>query len=192
MGVHRYGSLGKPVDMPGNKISIVGYDGAERPSGETGEIVVSGPSLMSGYFNAPEATEEVMGDGTFHTGDVGYFDEEGYLYISGRKKEIIIVHGFNVLPTEVEGVLCTHPDVLEAAVVGKPDPHSGECVVAHVVRKPGATVSAADLVALARKRLAPYKVPRDVKFVEKLPKTSVGKVDRAALRGEKGAQRPVS
>jgi long-chain acyl-CoA synthetase len=145
---------------------------------------------MTGYLNAPEATREVMRDGTFHTGDVGFFDKEGYLYISGRKNEIIIVHGFNVLPTEVESVLFIHQDVQEAAVVGEPDPHSGERVMAFVVRKPGATVTADELIALARNQLASYKVPRDITFVDVLPKTSVGKVDRAALRGEKQSSRP--
>ncbi len=182
VGVHRAGSLGKPVPMPGHSVRVVGDDGNDAPVGQVGEIVIGGPSLMLGYYRDSAATAEVLREGWLYTGDLGRFDEKGYLYIVGRKKDVIIVHGFNVLPAEVESVLAGHPEVKEVAVVGETHPHSGESVVAYVVREPGSSVAASALVELARAGLADYKVPREIRFVADLPRTASGKVARSALR----------
>jgi len=184
VGVHKVGSLGKLVDMPGHRVRVVDAEGNEVPVGQVGEILIGGPSLMLGYYRDEAATNEILRDGWLYTGDLGKFDHDGYLYIVGRKKEVIIVHGFNVLPAEVESVLSEHPAVNGVAALGEPHPRSGECVVAYVVLQPGATVVGDELVEFARGRLAEYKVPREVRFVPELPKTASGKTDRSALRGK--------
>jgi long-chain acyl-CoA synthetase len=181
-GIHRAGSLGKPVSMPGMNVRVVDQRGADVPVGDVGEIVISGPCLMLGYYRDKAATDEMLRDGWLYTGDLGKFDKEGYLYIVGRKKDIIIVHGFNVLPGEVESALARHPGVKQVAVIGEPHPHSGECVVAYVVRGLDSEVTQKELIEQIRGVLAEYKVPREIRFVQDLPKTSIGKISRGALR----------
>ncbi len=181
-GVHKLGSLGKPVSMPGHKVRVVDQHGDDVRTGEIGEILVSGPSLMLGYYKDDAATAAVLRDGWLYTGDLGRFDEEGYLYIAGRKKDIIFVHGFNVLPAEVESVLASHPAVSQAAVIAEQHPRSGECVVAYVVCSENANVTENELIEYARHKLAEYKVPRKILFLADMPKTNSGKIARDALR----------
>jgi long-chain acyl-CoA synthetase len=137
---------------------------------------------MKGYLNDDEQTAYALRDGWLHTGDVGKFDEDGYLYIVDRMKDLIIRGGFNVYPRDVEDALLQHPDVIQAAVVGRPDDESGEEVVAVVAVRPGSTVTGADLVAWASTRLTKYKYPREIRVVDAVPLTSVGKTDRKAVR----------
>ena len=147
-----------------------------------GEICIRTPSLMTGYWHDPEATAAAVRDGWFHTGDVGHLDDDGYLFIVDRLKDVIIRDGFNVYPRDVEEALMRHPDVAVCAVVGRPDVDSGEEVVAFVQLCPGATVTPSDLVAFAREHLSAVKYPREVHLIDQLPLTSIGKLDRKALR----------
>lgn len=177
------GSAGLPY--PGTEISIRDGDDRELPVGVTGEICVRGPQVMAGYWNRPEETARAMTeDGYFRTGDVGSFDADGYLRISDRKKDMILVSGFNVFPNEVEAVLLAHPKVLEAAVVAWPDEHSGEVPAAFVVRR-DPTLTEAELVAFCAAELTAYKRPKRIEFRDQLPKTPVGKILRRALRDER-------
>ncbi len=176
----RLGSVGKPV--PGVEVRIEGPDGDELPAGEDGEICVRGPVLMTGYWNAPEATAQTLRDGWLHTGDVGHVDDEGWLYVVDRLKDLIIRNGFNVYPRDVEDVLLAHPAVTAAAVVGRPDPVVGEEVVAFVSLAAGAQVTPDELVAFAKDRISAAKYPREVRVVDAVPLTSVLKTDRKALR----------
>jgi len=176
----RDGSVGRA--LPGTRIRVVSPDGADLPPGEVGEVLISGPGVMLGYWNAPDQTTQVLQDGWLHTGDLGTLDDEGYLFVVDRLKDLIIRGGFNVYPRDVEDVLLTHPDVVSAAVTGRPDPEKGEEVVAVVAVRPGATVTAEELMAHARERLARYKYPRELRIVDAVPVTSVGKIDRKAVR----------
>jgi len=176
----RLGSVGKPVE--GVDVRIEPAAGGEAAPGQDGEICVRGPVLMSGYWHSPEATAEVLRDGWLHTGDVGHLDDDGYLYVVDRLKDLIIRNGFNVYPRDVEDVLLGHPDVTAAAVVGRPDPRVGEEVVAFVALRPGAEVGPEQLVAYARERISAAKAPREVRVVDSVPLTSVLKTDRKALR----------
>ncbi len=178
----RLGSVGKPV--PGVRVRITGPDGSEVPAGQDGEICVSGPVLMTGYWNAPEATAEAVRDGWLHTGDVGRFDDEGWLYVVDRLKDLIIRNGFNVYPRDVEDVLLAHPDVTAAAVVGRPDPKVGEEVVAFVSLTPGSTATPEALIAFSREHISAAKYPREIRIVDSVPLTSVLKTDRKALRSQ--------
>ena len=168
--------------MPGTTIRIVDDLGRELPRGEPGEICARSPGVMHGYWRAPEVTAEALRDGWLHTGDIGYLDDDGYLFIVDRKKDLIIRGGFNVYPRDVEDGLLEHPAVAMTAVVGKPDPVHGEEVVAFVSLREGEAVTADELVAWARERIGGYKYPRDVRIVESIPLTPVGKIDRKALR----------
>ena len=177
----RWGTHGKP--MPGNEIRIVDpVTGATLPAGESGEITIRGPGNFKGYLNKPEATAATLRDGWVHTGDVGRFDEDGYLTFLGRFKEMIKVSGYSVFPEEVEVILIKHPEVMQAAVLGKPDPEKGEVVCAFIVTRAGATLTAEALVTWARENMAAYKVPRDVRFIDALPATGAGKVLRRMLK----------
>jgi long-chain acyl-CoA synthetase len=169
-------------------IRITGPDGVDVPTGEDGEIVVSGPQVMSGYWPGSSGAATVD-DAWFHTGDVGRLDADGYLSIVDRMKDLIIRGGYNVYPRDVEDVLLEHSDVFMAAVVGRPDERLGEEVVAFVSLHPGAGTTEAELVAFARERLAAYKYPREVRIVEAIPLTSVGKLDRKRLRATASATR---
>ena len=176
------GSAGLPY--PSTEISIRDLADRELPIGEPGEICVRGPQLMTGYWNRPEETARVMTeDGYLRSGDIGWIDAEGYLRISDRKKDMILVSGFNVYPNEIEAVLLTHPKVLEAAVVALPDAHSGEVPAAFVVRR-DPTLTEAELAAYCAEQLTAYKRPKRIVFRDMLPKTPVGKILRRALRDE--------
>ena len=175
------GSVG--VALPGVELRVL--DSAGRPAGadEVGEIHARGPNVFSGYHGRPEETAEVLREGWFATGDLGSLAADGYLTIAGRLKEMIIVNGFNVYPREVEQALTSHPDVVEAVVVGLPDDRTGERVRAVVVARPGAKVTADDVIDHCRGRLARYKLPREVIVAEGLPRLPSGKVARRLLRG---------
>jgi long-chain acyl-CoA synthetase len=176
----RVGSVGKPVT--GVDVRIEAPDGTVLPAGEDGEICVRGPVLMTGYWQSQEATDHAVKDGWLHTGDVGHYDEDGFLYVVDRIKDLIIRGGFNVYPRDVEDVLLAHPAVVAAAVVGKPDPKLGEEVVAFV--QLGGEATAAELIAYAREHLGAYKYPREVRIVDSIPLTSVMKLDRKAVRAQ--------
>ncbi|ULL00662.1 long-chain fatty acid--CoA ligase [Bradyrhizobium sp. I71] len=180
------GSIGIPV--PSTYISIRDDDGNEVPLGQPGEICAKGPQVMSGYWNRPEDTAKVMtADGYFRTGDIGIMDEKGYTKIVDRKKDMILVSGFNVYPNEVEEVIASHPGVLECAVIGMPDSKSGEAVKAFVVKKdPNLTAEA--IVTFCHEQLTGYKVPKHIEFRTDLPKTNVGKILRRQLRDEQKAE----
>jgi long-chain acyl-CoA synthetase len=178
----RHGSVGMPVS--GVELRIVDEDDRELPAGEVGEICCRSPFLMQGYWRARALTEEAMRGGWFHTGDLGRVDEDGYLYVVDRKKDLIIRGGFNVFPRDVEEALLEHPSVAEAAVVGRPDEVHGEEVIAFVSLRAGAEATPSDLIAYGKERLGGYKYPREVHLVSSLPLTPVGKVDRKALRAQ--------
>jgi len=173
-GKKKPGSVGLPI--PGVEVKIVDEEGNEVPTNEVGEIAVKGPSVMKGYWNKPAETEEVFKGGWFHTGDLGKFDEEDYLHIVGRKKEMIIASGFKVFPREVEEVIHSYPKVREVAVVGLPDPVRGESVKAFVVLKDAFTATFQELDDYCRKNLAAFKVPRIYEFVPSIPRTPSGKI----------------
>jgi long-chain acyl-CoA synthetase len=178
----RPGSVGVPV--PGVQVRIERPDGSEAGIGEDGEICCQGPGLMDGYWRAEAATRAAVRQGWFHTGDVGRLDADGYLYVVDRIKDLIIRGGFNVYPRDVEDVMLAHPDVVAAAVIGRPDPVYGEEVVAFVRLRPGASVASDELVEHAKERLSAAKYPREVRIVDDVPLTSVGKLDRRRLRQE--------
>lgn len=180
------GTIGIPV--PSTYISIRDDDGNEVPLGQAGEICAKGPQVMSGYWNRPEETAKVMtADGFFRTGDIGVMDEKGYTKIVDRKKDMILVSGFNVYPNEIEEVIASHPGVLECAVIGIPDSKSGEAVKAFVVKKdPNLTAEA--VIKFCHEQLTGYKVPKHIEFRNDLPKTNVGKILRRQLRDEKKAE----
>jgi long-chain acyl-CoA synthetase len=176
----RIRSVGRAI--PGIELRVVDSQDEDVTCGEIGEIVVRGPSVMLGYWNQPKATAEALRGGWMHTGDMGSLDEDGYLYLADRKKDMIISGGENVYSTEVEAVLYEHPAVLEAAVIGVPDPVWGETVKALVVLKPARTATAQGLQTFCRERIAGYKIPRSVEFLETLPKTATGKISKNDLR----------
>jgi long-chain acyl-CoA synthetase len=179
-GKRKLGSVGVPI--PGCTVQIVDDDDSALAVGEDGEICVRSPFVMAGYWNAAEETATVLRGGWLHTGDIGHVDSDGYLYVVDRKKDLILRGGFNVFPRDVEDVLLSHPQVAMAGVVGRPDQRLGEEVVAFVSLRPGATVGVDDLVAFARTHLASTKYPREIRLVDSVPLTSVGKLDRKALR----------
>jgi long-chain acyl-CoA synthetase len=179
-GERRLGSVGQAI--PGVEVAIVDEDDRALPAGEVGEVCVRGPNVMLGYHRMPEETARTVRDGWLHTGDMGRLDADGFLYIVERKKDLIIRGGFNVYPREVEDVLYAHPAVAETAVVGVADPLMGEDVLAFVVCKPGVTATADAVIAFCQERLAKFKCPKDVRFVEALPKSPIGKILRKELR----------
>jgi long-chain acyl-CoA synthetase len=187
------GSIGVP--WPDTDAKIYNMEtGEEAPIGEVGEIAVKGPQIMKGYWNNEEETANVLKEGWFFTGDLGYMDEEGYFYVVDRKKDMIIAGGFNIYPREVEEVLYEHEGIAEAVVAGIPDPYRGETVKAYVVLKEGYDLSEDELNEYCRKNLAAFKVPRLYEFRSELPKTAVGKILRRQLvdeEKEKSATEPV-
>jgi long-chain acyl-CoA synthetase len=180
MTEHRAGSVGKPIRHV--EVKIVDLAGEAVPTGQDGEICARGPGLMHGYWNDPGLTAQTLRDGWLHTGDIGHLDEDGYLYIVDRLKDLIIRGGFNVFPRDVEDVLLEHPAVQLAACVGRPDEENGEEVVAVVQLAPGQEVTGAELVEFAKVRMAKYKYPREVTVLPAVPLTSVGKINRKAVR----------
>jgi long-chain acyl-CoA synthetase len=181
-GVTKVGSVGLPV--PDTDIKIVDLiDGQkEMPVGESGEIIIKGPQVTSGYYKMPEETAIAIRDGWLYTGDIGKMDEDGYFYIVDRKKDMIIAGGYNIYPREIDEVLFEHPKILEACAVGIPDPYRGETVKAFVVLKPGETMTAEEVIKYCQEKLAKYKVPKMVEFMTSLPKSGVGKILRKELR----------
>lgn len=176
----RPGSVGRPA--PGTEVRIVDDGGVALGAGEAGEICVRSPFVMAGYWRDADATAAALRNGWLHTGDVGYLDADGYLFIVDRKKDLIIRGGFNVHPRDVEEALLAHDGIAEVAVVGRPDEARGEEVVAFVVPRAGAELEPAVLVAWARERIGGYKYPREIHLAVALPRTSIGKVDRKRLR----------
>ncbi|MGB0629111.1 MAG: long-chain-fatty-acid--CoA ligase [Alphaproteobacteria bacterium] len=181
-GSQKPGSVGIPLEM--TEIEIVDLETGEipLPAGAVGEIRARGPQIMAGYRNLPEETAETLRNGWLHTGDIGEFDRDGYLFIRDRKKDMAIVGGYNVFPREIDEVLYAHPDVAEAAALGVPDDHYGEIIHAWVTLKPGAECTAEDLIAHCESNLACYKVPKVIMMGADIPKTTVGKIDKKALR----------
>ena len=175
-------SVGKPIW--GVEVEIWDEQGQPQHPGSqhVGEIVVRGVNTMRGYYRNPEATDEAFAGGWFHTGDLGYVDEDGYLFIVDRKKDLVIRGGYNVYPREVEEVLYTHPKVAEAAVVGIPHPRLGEELKAYVQLKPGSSLGEEELIAFTKERLAAYKYPRVIEFWDELPKLATGKIAKEPLR----------
>lgn len=171
------------LPLPSTDIRLLGAHDEELPAGTAGEVCAKGPQVMSGYWNNPEANAAAFtADGYFRTGDIGVFDAQGYLKIVDRKKDVILVSGFNVYPNEIEAVVSSFAGVAECACVGRPDEKTGEAVRLFAVRLPGANLSENELIAHCRRQLAAYKVPREVRFLNALPKTNVGKILRKDLR----------
>jgi len=183
------GSIGIPI--PGTDARIVDLETGTRVlgPGEEGELCIRGPQIMAGYWNRPEENRAALRDGWLYTGDIAKMDEDGYFYIVDRKKDMIIVSGFNVYPREIEEVLYEHTAVLEAAVIGVPDPYKGEVPKAFIALKAGAEVQEAEILDFCRERLAPYKVPKQIEFRAQLPKSAVGKLLRRVLVDEERQRR---
>ena len=185
---HPWGGLVKPgavgIPMPDTDIKVVDADtgATEMATGEVGEIIISGPQVMMGYYNRPDETAAILRDGWIFTGDLGFIDEDGYISVVDRKKDLVISSGFNVYPVEVDDVLFSHPKILEACTVGVPDSYRGESLKAFVVLKEGETATEEEIIQFTRENLAAYKVPKSVEFMDELPKTAVGKILRRELR----------
>lgn len=179
-GVTKPGSVG--IAVADTQVQIVDVETGTKvlPAGERGEIRARGPQIMQGYRNRPQETAEALRDGWLYTGDIGELDAEGYLYVRDRKKDMVIVGGYNVYPREVEEVLCSHPAVAESGVVGAPDPYYGERIHAYVSLRSSATAD--ELLAYCRERLARYKLPSMLEILDALPKTTVNKLDKQALK----------
>ena len=175
----KLGSAGKPV--PRVEIRVVDEKGNVLPPGEVGEVIIKGPQVMKGYYNNPEATAQVIRDGWFYSGDLGRFDQDNYLYIVGRGKDMIITGGLNVYPAEIEECLLKHPGIGEVAVIGVPDFMRGERVKAIIVPRPRHKLSKKDIQSYCREHLADFKIPDLIEFREYLPKTGTGKIARASL-----------
>jgi long-chain acyl-CoA synthetase len=182
VGREKAGSVGLPV--PGTEVRILDEAGRRVPLGEVGEICCRSPGVMRGYWHSPEATAEALREGWLHTGDLGRLDDQGYLFIVDRKKDLIIRGGFNVYPRDVEDLLLEHPAIERAGVIGRADPRHGEEVVAFVSLRPGHQATGEALMQWARERIGGYKYPREVHVIDAVPLTGVGKVDRKALRDQ--------
>jgi long-chain acyl-CoA synthetase len=182
------GTVGCPVPDTDVKIVDLETGQTEMPMGEPGEIIIKGPQIMKGYYKKPDETAKVLKDGWFYSGDIGKFDEDGYLTIVDRKKDMIIAGGYNVYPVELDNVLFDHPKILEACTIGVPDAYRGETVKAFVVVKPGESLTEEDVMTYCRQNLAAYKIPRQVEFVDELPKSAVGKILRRELRDKELAK----
>jgi long-chain acyl-CoA synthetase len=181
-GVTKVGSVGVPV--PDTDCMIVDVETGEKELGigESGEILLKGPQLTQGYYNKPEETELAIRNGWFYTGDIGYMDDEGYLFIVDRKKDMIIAGGYNIYPRDIDEVLFEHPSIQEGCAIGIPDEYRGETVKAFVVKKPGHRLTEDQVISYCKEKLAVYKVPKMVEFVDDLPKSNIGKVLRRKLR----------
>jgi len=179
-GVCKPSSVGRPI--PDVEVKIFDENDNELPPGVVGEIVVRGPNVMRGYWNQPQANAETLRHGWLHTGDMGKMDADGYIYIVDRKKDMLLVHGMNVYPREIEEVLHQFPGVAEAAVIGRPVEHKGELPVAFVAPAPNTRLDQKDLLRHCREHLADYKVPREIHILDKLPRTATGKITKLELR----------
>ena len=184
LGLKKVGSIGIPICD--NDVRLVDIDDGvtDVPQGQPGEIIMKGPLIMQGYWNNPEETAGQLKDGWLYTGDIATCDDEGYLYIVDRKKDMIIAGGFNIYPREIDEVLFQHPKVAEAVSIGVKDPYRGETVKAYIVSKPGEPATEEEIITFCKEKLAPYKVPKIVEFREELPKSAVGKILRKILRQE--------
>jgi len=180
LGEKKPGSVGLP--LLNVEIKIQGEDGSTLPTGEVGEILVKGPNVMLRYLNLEEETKKTIVDGWLHTGDLGYIDHDGYLFIVDRKKDMIITRGLNVYPREIEEVLYQHPAVLEAAVIGIPDEKRGEIPKAFIVLKEGETITAKEILSFLKTKLASYKLPRSIEFLSEMPKNGMGKIMKKNLK----------
>lgn len=181
-GTIKPGTVGVPVCNTEMKLVDVETGTQEVAVGEAGEIAFKGPQVMKGYYRKPEETALVLKDGWLYTGDIGVMDEDGYLSLVDRKKDVIIAGGFNIYPKEIDETLFEHPKILEACTIGVPDAYRGETVKAYVVAQQGETVSPEEIVRFCKERLAPYKVPKIIEFIDALPKSAVGKILRRELR----------
>jgi len=183
-GARKVGSIG--IALPNTDCKIVDLDlgVGEKPLGEIGELIVQGPQVMQGYWKLPQETADTLREGWLYTGDIARMDEDGYVFVVDRKKDMIISSGYNVYPREIDEVLYEHPKILDAVAIGVPDPYRGEIVKAYIVLKPGESVTEEEIIQFSKARLAPYKVPRSVEFRQSLPKSMVGKVFRKELRQE--------
>jgi long-chain acyl-CoA synthetase len=194
-GKQKVGTVGVPYPDVESRIVDLETGTRDVAPGESGELVLRGPQLMDGYYNKADETALTLRNGWLHTGDIATVDADGYVAIVDRKKEMIIVSGFNVYPREVEEALATHPAILDSAAIGVPHPIKGEEVKAFVVLKPGAKATAEEIIAHCRTQLAPFKVPKDIEFRESLPKTLIGKTLRRQLaeedRKKRGQTAPV-
>ena len=182
-GMHKLGSIGIPFSDVDVKIVSLD-DGRDLAPGELGEIVLRSPTVMLGYYKNAEETQKTIVDGWLYTGDIGYVGEDGYFYITDRKKDLIIVGGFNVFPREIDELIYQHPKVKEGISVGIPDPRKGERIKVYIVLKEGETATPEEFIAYFKERLTPYKVPSEVEFRTELPKSMIGKILRRALREE--------
>jgi long-chain acyl-CoA synthetase len=187
-GTRKPGSIGIAVPSTDFRVMDLDKGTTEQPTKEPGELVVKGPQVMKAYWNMPGETAEALRDGWLYTGDIASMDDDGYVYIVDRKKDMIIAGGFNIYPRDVDEVLYEHPKIADAVTIGIPDPYRGETVKVFVVLKPGETLTQEEVIAHCRERLAAYKVPRYVEFRAELPKTIVGKVLRKELRAEELAK----
>jgi len=178
--IRKFGSVGPP--LPFCEVKLLNDQEKEVATGQIGEIVLRGPNVMMGYYNLPEETEKALKDGWYYSGDMGYADDEGFIYIADRKKDIIISGAENIIPKEVEEILYTHPDVLKVGVFGVPDAKWGERVVAAILPRGGRIPTLEEIREHAKKHLAGYKIPREIMIVDKLPEASVGKVQKQKLR----------
>ena len=181
-GVTKVGSIGLPVADTEIKIVDLVDGQKEMDVGESGEVLIKGPQVTSGYYKMPQETANALKDGWLYTGDIGKMDEDGYFYIVDRKKDMIIAGGYNIYPREIDEILFEHPKILEACAVGIPDPYRGETVKAFVVLKPGEKMTEEEVIKFCQEKLAKYKVPKIVEFMDSLPKSGVGKVLRKELR----------
>ncbi|MBI4362718.1 MAG: long-chain fatty acid--CoA ligase [Euryarchaeota archaeon] len=184
-GTRKVGSIGPPLPSTDARIVDLNDPSRELPPGQEGELLISGPQVMAGYWNRPEETRKTIRNGWLHTGDIAKMDPDGYFYIVDRAKDLIIASGYNIYPREIEEVLYEHPKVQEAGVVGVKDEYRGEAPKAFIVLKPGETATPEEFIAYCKTKLAVYKVPKLIEFRKELPKTAIGKVLRKDLREEK-------
>ena len=188
LGTNKHGSIGLPLPDTLARIVDMEVGSIPVPVGKAGELIIKGPQVMSGYWNHPDDTASSLRNGWLYTGDIAYMDEDGYFYIVDRKKDMVLIGGYNVYPREIDEVLHQHPKVLDAVSVGIPHPTRGEVIKAYIVVKPGETLEKHEILKFCRQQLANYKVPRVVEFRGSLPKTMVGKTLRRALRAEEEAK----